>query len=156
MSEVENIFAKRLSEAIQASGVTARAVATAAGINAGYLSHLRRGNREASQPVVMALASALGVDWKWLSGEGERTRKPGRSDDDTSGIYSSPLPCRGSGSVEKLSEIGIGRQRDPLTLLAAIRADLLRCIAAGSPPSSSVLVMLSEIELILVSRDGVM
>lgn len=64
----ENIFQKRLQEAIKSSGLTQSEVAKRSGISRGSITDYLKGRYEAKQDKVYDLAKVLGVRSDWLMG----------------------------------------------------------------------------------------
>lgn len=66
-------FVERLHQAIEASGLSQRKIEARAGLNTGHLSNiLRRPSTRVTSETTQRLATALGVDFTWLStGQGE-------------------------------------------------------------------------------------
>lgn len=64
----ENIFQKRLQEAIKSSGLTQSEVSKRSGISRGSITDYLKGRYEAKQDKVYDLAKVLGVRSDWLMG----------------------------------------------------------------------------------------
>lgn len=64
----ENIFQKRLQEAIKSSGLTQSEVSKRSGISRGSITDYVKGRYEAKQDKVYDLAKVLGVRSDWLMG----------------------------------------------------------------------------------------
>lgn len=139
------IFAARLSEAMARSNLSGKEIAAAAGIDAGYLSNLKKGKRPPpSAPVTKSLAAALGVSEDWLaSGEGPvyaASRVAGAI-----GFYGAQKELSGTRLIDRDSNVGT-----PLMVISEIRAEIIDCIERGGPPSPRLLALIGEIEAVLV------
>lgn len=64
-----NVFAKRLNELIEGSGLKKKEIAEMVGISAPTLSHYLSGNNEPRADVLVKLANYFGVSVGWLLGE---------------------------------------------------------------------------------------